>query len=141
MTPMNAVPAHVAGLGDLLAACPEVVAAYLFGSTATGVEEPGDVDLAVLFASAVDLRTVLDLQVELERRAAVPVDLHDFDQLPVDLQFRIVREGVVLLDRDPARRVRREIRVLNDFNDFKPYLDRLRSAARSRLAAGSRPHG
>jgi predicted nucleotidyltransferase len=141
MTPMTVVPAHVAGLQDLLAARPEVVAAYVFGSTVTGAEDPGDVDLAVLFARAPDLRSLLDLQTDLERRAAVPVDLHDFDRLPVDLQFRVVREGVVLVDHHPATRVRREVRVLNDYNDFKPYLDRLRRAARSRLAAGARPRG
>jgi uncharacterized protein YutE (UPF0331/DUF86 family)/predicted nucleotidyltransferase len=131
---MAAAPVAIADVRDLLASRHEVIAAYLFGSAAKGASEPRDLDVAVLFTRPADLTELLTLQVELERAADMPVDLHDLDRLPVELQFRVVQEGAVILDRDPPVRVRREIRILNDHNDLKPYLDRLRSATRTRLA-------
>lgn len=138
---MPVAPTAVASVRDLLGSHPEVVAAYLFGSTAKGAAEPGDLDIAVLFERATDLAALLVLQGDLERSADMPVDLHDLDRLPVDMQFRVVQEGVVLVDRDLPLRVRREIRILNDYNDFKPYLDRLRSATRTRLSESARRRG
>lgn len=123
-------------LRDLLDGHPEVLTAYLFGSMATGAPDPGDADLAVVLAPGTTFRAALELQSELEAATGVDVDLHDFERLPVDLQFRVIQEGRVLLDRDPARRVRLEVRTHNAFNDFRPYLERLRTAARDRVAAG-----
>lgn len=138
---MAALPPTLERLIDVLDSRPDVTAAYLFGSTVTSGTEPGDIDVAVTFDPDADLPALLALQVELETRVGVPVDLHDFDRLPVDLQFRVVQEGVVLVDRHPPTRRRREIKVLNAYNDFKPYLDRLRAATRGRLAATAQQHG
>lgn len=138
---MPVAPTAVASIRELLGSYPDVVAAYLFGSAAKGAAEPSDIDIAVLFERPADLAALLALQGDLEREADVPVDLHDLDRLPVDLQFRVLQEGVVLVDRDQPTRVRREIQVLNDYNDFKPYLDRLRAAARTRLSEKTRRRG
>lgn len=128
-------------LRDLLDDHAEVLTAYLFGSMAAGAPDPGDADLAVVLAPGTTFRSTLELQSELEAATGASVDLHDFDRLPVDLQFRIIQQGQVLVDRDPARRVRLEIRTLNAFNDFKPYLERLRAATRDRVAAAGRSDG
>jgi predicted nucleotidyltransferase len=115
-----------------------VVAAYLFGSAARGVAEPGDLDIAVMFASGVDsFEAALALQVDLERELDVPVDVHDFDALPSDLQFRVLNDGIVLVDADRPARVRREVAAQLMYYDFKPYLDRIRRGAVRRIASGA----
>jgi uncharacterized protein len=115
-----------------------VVAAYVFGSVARGVAEPGDLDIAVMFAPERDgFEEALALHVDLERQLDFPVDVHDFDTLPSDLQFRVLKEGIVLVDTDRRARVRREVTAQLMYYDFKPYLDRIRQGAVRRLAAGA----
>lgn len=122
-----------------LAERPGVIAAYLFGSTARGAPEPADLDIAVMFDSAADaFAEVLALQVELERRAGVPMDVHDFGTLPSDLQFRVLDEGVLLCDVDAVERRRRAVRAQLEYYDFKPYLERIQRGALLRVAAQDR---
>ncbi len=121
-------------LRALLHACPDVVTAYLFGSAVTSTS-PRDLDVAVVFGDVTnDLAGTLSLQARLESSLDRPVDLHELDRLPLDLQFRIVQQGILLVDRDPVQRVRKEIRVFDAFNDFRPYVERIRTATRKRLA-------
>lgn len=125
-------------LRDRLQQHPEVVVAYLFGSAATQARPPRDVDVAVVFADAVDaFRAVLGLQLDLEASTGVPMDVHDLDALPVDLQFRIIDEGHPVLVRDEDARIRREVRIMRAYYDFTPYLERIRNGAHARLASGS----
>lgn len=124
-------------LRGLLEASPEVVTAYLFGSALTS-RSPRDLDVAVVFSDETgDLAASLALQAHLESSLDRPVDLHELDRLPLDLRFRIVQRGLVLVDRDPVRRVRAEIAVFDAFNDFRPYLERIRTTARQRLVGGT----
>lgn len=113
----------------------EVALAYLYGSAARGAHRPRDIDLAVVFRDGIDrLPALLALHHDLESTGA-PVDVHDLDALPVDLQFRVIDEGRPVLVRDEETRVRREVRIMRAFWDFKPYLDRVREGARTRLAS------
>jgi uncharacterized protein len=100
------------------------------------VADPGDLDIAVMFAPGVDgFEAALALHVDMERQIDFPVDVHDFDALPSDLQFRVLKEGIVLVDNDPRARVRREVTAQLMYYDFKPYLDRIRQGAVRRLAS------
>lgn len=116
---------HVlAGHGDAIAA------AYLFGSVARGTATAtSDVDVGVLFSA--DPRATLgglhlDLEAELERAVGVPVQLVVLNRAPCDLVHRVLRDGVLLIDRDPSRRIRFEVRARNAYFDLKPYVDRYR---------------
>lgn len=123
---------------ELVASRDGIVAAYLFGSAARGVADPGDLDIAVMFAPQVDgFTAALALQVDLERALDFPVDVHDFDALPSDVQFRVLDEGMVLVDADRRARARREVAAQLMYYDFKPYLDRIRQGAVRRLASGA----
>jgi len=108
----------------------DVVAVYLFGSVARGQAGPAsDVDVAVLLAA--DPRPDLDglllgEEAELERTLGVPVQLIVLNTAPCDLVHRVLRDGVLLLDRDPAARVRFEVRARNEFFDLQPVLDAYR---------------
>lgn len=117
----------LAGHGDAIAA------AYLFGSVARGTATAtSDADVGVLFSAdppATLAGLHLDLEAELERAVGVPVQLVVLNRAPADLVHRVLREGILVLDRDPSRRIRFEVRARNAYFDFKPYADRYRRAA------------
>lgn len=130
------VDAAVDVLRAALGQRPGIVAAYLFGSAARGAPDARDLDIAVMFTEGSDsFRDALALQVELELRVDFPVDVHDFDALPVDFQFRVLAEGKVLVDRDHSARLRRHVKAQMEYYDFKPYLDRIQAGALRRMAA------
>ena len=119
------------GLRTLLAGEPgEIIAAYLFGSTARGTEGPrSDVDVAVLYrtAPAPTLEGLpLDLEGRIERTVGRPAQVIVLNTAPVDLVHRVLRDGVLVLDRDPSARIRFEVRARNEFFDLQPILARYR---------------
>jgi len=121
------------GLRELLARRPEgLVAVYLFGSRARGTAaEASDVDIAVLYAGApapgLD-GLGLDLEADIERALGVPVQVVVLNAASVDLVHRVLRDGLLLLDRDPGRRIRFEVKARNEFFDLQPTLARYRAA-------------
>ena len=115
--------AVLAGRGD-------VVAAYLFGSVARGTATPtSDVDVAILFAAEPPLTIDglhLGLEGELERNLGLPVQLVVLNRAPCDLVHRVLRDGVLLVDRDPGARIRFEVDARNRYFDLQPFLRRYR---------------
>lgn len=115
-----------------------IVCAYLYGSHARGDARPtSDVDVAVLFtepqpATLDGLR--FDLMSILEDHVATPVDLLVLNAAPVDLVHRVLRDGVLVCERDRAARIRFEVRSRNDYFDLLPILERYRHGAQGRAA-------
>jgi predicted nucleotidyltransferase len=108
----------------------DVIAAYVFGSTARGTRRGrSDLDLGVLLAGEPP-RTLkalkLDLEGELERRLDMPVQVVVLDRAPPDLVHRVLRDGELLLDRDPSARIRFEVRSRREYFDVLPHLKRYR---------------
>ncbi len=106
-----------------------VVAAYLFGSFAPGRSGPAsDVDIALL--NQADERSTLEgrfgLEGELEALLRRPVQVTILNRAPPDLVHRVLRDGVLLLDRDPGARIRFEVAARNAFFDLQPILRRYR---------------
>jgi len=107
-----------------------IAAAYLFGSVARGTAiTTSDVDVGVLFSDdppATLAGLHLDLEAELERAVGVTVQLVVLNRAPCDLVHRVLRDGILVLDRDPSRRIRFEVHARNAYFDLKPYVDRYR---------------
>ena len=105
----------------------EVAAAYLFGSLARGEDRrDSDIDLAVLFRESppkVLVGPVSALHDRLERALGREIDLVVLNGAPVDLVHRVLRDGVLVNERDPAKRVAFEVKARNEYFDLKPYLD------------------
>ena len=130
---------------------PEVRLAYLFGSRARGKERPdSDFDIAVLVddAKVLDAGTVNRTIWRLAARLADPVPaqmlhivllngapplLHIvlLNGAPPLLRHRVLRDGVLLRQRNKAERVRFSIRTIRDYQDIEP---RLREHRRLRIA-------
>jgi predicted nucleotidyltransferase len=111
---------------------PDVVAAYLFGSVARGTSRAtSDVDVGILLARPPAPRFAdlpLDLEADLERLIGVPTQVVVLNRAPADLVHRVLRDGTLLVDRDPSARIAFEVRARNEFFDLKPVLDQYRRA-------------
>jgi hypothetical protein len=63
------------------------------------------------------------------------VDLVLLDDAPVSVAYRVFRDGIVLLNRDPRRLADRKATVVLEYLDFKPTEDLVTGGA---LAAARR---
>ncbi len=118
-----------------------VVAAYLFGSEARGeATVRSDVDIAILLGEP-RAKTLagggFDLAAELDSEIGRSVDLVLLNDAPVDLAARVLRDGRLLLDRDPGVRIRFEVKTRNDYFDLLPYLRQYRASALAHVAAST----
>ena len=69
---------------------------------------------------------------ELSRALGREVEVAVLNRALVDLAYRVVRDGIVLLDRDSSARAAYEARIRGEYIDLLPYLRQYR---RSRLAS------
>ena len=109
-----------------------LVAAYLFGSHARGeATASSDIDLALWLAEAPTSLDGLHLDVaaDLERDLGVRVDLVVLNGAPSDLVHRVLRDGVLLVDRDRSARIKLEVRARNDYFDLLPMRTAYRQGA------------
>jgi predicted nucleotidyltransferase len=103
-----------------------IAAAYLFGSVARGTARPdSDADVAILLekdppATLGGLH--LDLEGDLEKRLGRPVQLVVLNKAPCDLGARVIRDGLILVDRDRSKRLRYEVQTRKELWDLEPYL-------------------
>ena len=111
----------------------DLIAAYLFGSVARGNDHArSDVDVAILYRRDPP-RTFgslpLGLEGEIERLLGRRTEVVCLNLAPVDLCARVLRDGVLLLDQDPALRIRFEVRARNLWFDLQPVLRTYRRLA------------
>jgi predicted nucleotidyltransferase len=126
--------ALVAALQDLFKRGDErIVAAWLYGSQARGTAgADSDVDVGVLYRDPPAAMThggPLDLEGEIERIVRRPVQVVVMNRAPVDLVHRVLRDGILLCERDRGARVRFEVRARNEYFDLLPHLLRYRRRA------------
>ncbi|MCF8030450.1 MAG: nucleotidyltransferase domain-containing protein [Desulfohalobiaceae bacterium] len=134
----DAFPDH--SLKELCLSYREIVAAYVFGSQATGEAGPrSDVDVAVLLdedgqKDFDSLQFMVDLEKKLERNVDLVVLNHSGE--PIKHQVR--RDGRIVFDRDPRRRKHWEIMSTKFYQDFLHlhaiYMQGMKKALKS-------PHG
>ncbi len=108
----------------------DVAAVYLFGSVARGTAGEGsDVDVAVLLAGnpPPTLQGLgLDLEAEIERRVGRRVQVVVLNSAAPDLVHRVLRDGRLVVERDPGARVRFEVAARREYFDVLPHLRRYR---------------
>lgn len=106
------------------AASEGIAAAWLFGSVARGTARPdSDVDVGVLFREDPP-RTLagyhFDLEADLQELLGLPVQLVVLNRAPTDLAFFVLRDGKLLVNQDPLRRVDFEVQTRNEYWDMEP---------------------
>jgi predicted nucleotidyltransferase len=112
----------------------DVAAVYLFGSVARGTANAtSDVDVGVLFKSSPPPTLAglpVDMEEALERHVGRTVQVVTLNTAPVDLRKRVLRDGRLLVEPDPAARVRWEVATRNEAFDLEPILREYRSGGR-----------
>jgi predicted nucleotidyltransferase len=108
----------------------DIAAVYLFGSLARGTAGPSsDADIALLLVNDPP-RTLdgllLDLEADLAVELGIPTQVVTLNRAPPDLVHRVLRDGILVVERDRSARVGFEVRARNEYFDLKPILDRYR---------------
>lgn len=119
----------VRSLVEILRGQSSVAFAYLFGSKAKGyANKLSDWDVAVYFSDPMDKIghwPAFELEAKLARAVGgvVQVTVLNVSLSPL-LGFEIVKDGVVLLDRDENLRMEFENRILRYYYDWQYFLKR-----------------
>jgi predicted nucleotidyltransferase len=114
----------------------------LIGSQARGTPGPlSDVDIAVWHDQGLDPASCLRLQLNLARAAGDALGTDEIDivmlnKAPPLLRHRAVRDGRLLVERDPVSRVRLDARALLDYLDTKPLRVEMSRGLRKRIEEG-----
>jgi len=114
----------VTALTEYLAAQPDVIATYLFGSRVTGrARAESDVDVAVLLDeedSVARFERRLQLMVEVSDVCDREADVIVLNDAPPILQYQILKHGQLLYECDRRARVEFEVRAGKVYADLEP---------------------
>jgi predicted nucleotidyltransferase len=119
----------------------EVIAAYLYGSSAQGrMRADSDIDVGILLAddAVTDHRYAVRMARELQSRCRLDreVDLRVLNRRPIRFLNQVMRYGELVFVRDEKKRVEFETGVLKEYLDFKPFLRAYDIERRRRLIYG-----
>ena len=99
----------------------DVLAISLFGGQARGDAGPGsDVDVCVVLEARAPSRIEASHK-RLDYLAGRDLDVKIFQQLPLYIRSRVLKEGRVLFVRDEDRLYELAYRTARAFEDFRPY--------------------
>lgn len=115
-----------------------VLAAYLFGSLARDQAHPSsDVDIAVLFELGLDAVSSLESQMQfeqdLESYTGRPVQVTILNHSTLLLAYQVLRDGILLYERDQSERISFQVYTLKLYFDLQPRLESLNQAAIKRI--------
>jgi predicted nucleotidyltransferase len=112
---------------------PDLLAVILFGSAARGESTPSsDLDVCLVLSPR-RLEPVRLSEKKLDYTSRHSLDVQVFQQLPLYVRRRVLREGRVLWTRDEERLYELAFRTAQEFEDFRPrYEEYLRSVERAR---------
>jgi len=106
-----------------------IAIAYLFGSMARGRAGPlSDVDIAVLFRNEEEQGERYELAFQLRQLLGVEsVHLVVLNRCPIELKYRIIKEGRLLFSDSMMTKVELEAKILSQYGDYLPILARQRT--------------
>ena len=105
-----------AAVSEIRASIPDLVAVYLFGSTARGDENrDSDLDLAVLGRKRIASDARFELSVRLAEKLRLPVDLIDLRAASAVFRIQILKDAEILDDADPNARAEFECFAFADY--------------------------
>lgn len=131
---------------DYLESRPEIIAAYLFGSVASGrAHRFSDVDVALLLADGTDREGAWDITLEAMEQAEAAFgrrgDVQVLNGAPVVFCYLALRHGKLIFDRGNPQRPEFEARTYLMYFDLKPYLREYDRALFRRIEERGIGHG
>lgn len=120
---------------EILKKKPHIIFAYLFGSKAKGYSnERSDWDIGVYFEEPLSKHghwPAFELEAELSRAVGATVQIIVLnDPLPPVFGFEIIKDGIVLIDRESNLRMEFENSMLRHYYDWQFFLKRQMEAER-----------
>ncbi|HBL31639.1 MAG TPA: nucleotidyltransferase domain-containing protein [Acidobacteria bacterium] len=112
-----------------------IAAAWLFGSVARGTARPdSDVDVGILYSedpprTLAGIGRTFGLEEDLVEALEAPIQIVALNRASPELIVRVLRDGQLLVDREPLRRCHFEVRSRKEFWDVEPYLRLYRGQA------------
>jgi predicted nucleotidyltransferase len=113
-------------LTPLFAGRTEVLAAYIFGSLASGRTRPNsDIDVAVLLDQAAMKHAPLSYRADLIAEAGAELETFEVDVVilnnaPPALAHNVITKGKLIFERSRSARIAFQVRNLNRFLDLEP---------------------
>lgn len=122
-------------VGKVLAADPRIGYALVFGSCARGTAHAGsDLDVAIGgMSSTLSTLELGDLIGQLEVVSGREVDLVLLDEASPGLAYRVFKDGVTVLERDPDALASRKAWAVLEYLDWKPVEELFAGLRRSTL--------
>jgi predicted nucleotidyltransferase len=138
--PLLTKEAAQAAIVESLGSDTSVVAAFLFGSLASGRAGPlSDVDVGLLLRDPRDSERVCGRTMdELCRRLKTSrVQVVSLAGMPPPVRYRVIRDGVLVVSRDAAVVERFVADTVRHYLDFQPLRDRAFETMRSAILSGA----
>lgn len=132
-------------LARLKEALPSILAhypvdvAYAYGSVARGTMTPfSDVDIALVLKESLPPydRLMLEFAIQAaieDASGLMAVDVRAINEAPLMVRGQSVQQGIVLYERDRARRIAFEVETRKRYFDFAPLARRLRDSFLQRV--------
>lgn len=115
------IPAAITPLVVELQANNAVLGLILFGSVARGCARPfSDVDLCIV----TEKKLPDTVRMDLISFGSKMVDVSIFSDLPIQIRFRVIKEGRILFFRDALALHRIKADTVRKYLDFAPFLKR-----------------
>jgi len=130
---------NIEKLEEIVGRYPQIAAAYLYGTAATGKLRPNsDIDVALLLAEpysqkelvSLETNVICDVEAAFHREADVKT-LNQMEHLP--LLHEIFSKGILLIDREPSMRRSFVVRKNQEYLDFLPHYQRILNIYAERL--------
>jgi predicted nucleotidyltransferase len=94
---------------------------FIFGSYAKNNVKPlSDLDVAIIFKKY----TPKEKKIEILSNSNEELDLNDFFSLPLTIQYKIIREGIVYYNSN-KNLTRLKLSIIFEYNDFKYILNKI----------------
>jgi predicted nucleotidyltransferase len=122
---------------DLLNKQPHILFAYLFGSKVKGhANERSDWDIAIYITDSIrknGLWPAFELEAQLSRAVKATVQVTILNTpLPPVFAFEILKDSILLIDREPNLRMDFENKILRHYYDWQYFLNRQMEVERHR---------
>ena len=112
-----------------------VLAIYLFGSVARGhPNAKSDIDICIIPEKE---KLGMDSIIEMFGTASPSIDLVNFYRLPIQMRYRVFKEGKSIYEKDRGLVSRIISKTISEYLDMKPGLERIYKA----ILKGKRKHG
>ncbi len=116
----------------------DIIAAYLFGSTVKNKDRKGsDLDLAILFKESIDpyrrFQAKLQIANDLENDVNAKLDIVDLRSADLYFIHQVMKNKMLLFERDVHGRVSFEVKYRKYFFDHMPVYEQYHRQSRKRL--------